>query len=105
MDNQKTDVSKDIIPIVIDFKVNDDGVMTPFASHMVIQIVENIFKLSFFELKPPIQLDASQAPPSSIKADRVASVFVQPDKMPAIIKILQQQLDKYNSSKTPISKP
>jgi len=73
-----------------------ENLMTVFASNMVIQKIENsFFKLSFFEIKPLIQLDESAPAPTKIRADCVASVIVTPDKLPRFIEILQKSLDKY----------
>lgn len=76
-----------------------DGLMSPFASNMLVQLIENEFKLSFFELKPPIMLDESVPLPVKVRADCVASVIVTADRMPKFIAVLQMQLDKYNQSK------
>jgi len=73
-----------------------ENLMTVFSSNIVIQNIENnFFKISFFEIKPPIQLDDSAPAPTKIRADCVASVIITPDKLPQFIDILQKQLDKY----------
>lgn len=87
--------SKQIARIPIEWRV-PENLMSVFASNMVIQRIENsFFKLSFFEIKPPIQLDDSAPTPTKIRADCVASVIVTPDKLPKFIEVLQKHLDKY----------
>lgn len=96
MADEKTDASEAVVNVPIEWHV-PDGLMTPFASNMVVQIVENLFKLSFFEIKPPIQLDKSAPVPTKVRADYVAGVIVTPDKLPKFIEVLQRQLDKYTT--------
>jgi len=74
-------------------------IITRFASNMVIQTLENEFKISFFEIKPEIRVDPSEEIPDEVLADCVASVIVTADKMPSFIEILQQQLDKHSKRK------
>jgi hypothetical protein len=74
-----------------------DTVITRFASNMTIQILENEFKISFFEMKPEIRLDPNAPIESEIRADCVASIIVSPNKMPQFIAALQKQLDLYNA--------
>ena len=81
-----------------------DGAMTPFATNMLVQTIENEFKISFFEIKPFIRLDQSQPMPSTVKADCVASVIVTADRLPKFIEALQIQLGKYKSKKETIAK-
>lgn len=98
MANKKTDTSELGVAVPIEWYV-PEGVMTPFASNMVVQFIEDVFKISFFEPKHPIQLDKSKPPPSKIRADCVASVIITPNKLSQFIAVLQEQLDKYNSKK------
>lgn len=93
---KKADVKIKAVAVPLEWHV-PEGVMTPFASNMVVQFTEGMFKLSFFEIKPPIQFGSSPTPPSSIRADMVASVFILPDKIPTMLKTLGEQLDKYNA--------
>jgi hypothetical protein len=75
-----------------------DGLVTPFATNMVVQFIENAFKLTFFEMKPPMRIDKTQLP-EKIRADYVTSVYVTPDKLLKIIEALQTQYDNYKSRK------
>jgi hypothetical protein len=76
-----------------------DGLISPFASNMLVQTIENEFKLLFFEIKPPLLLDDSTPFPEKARADCVASVIVTADRMPTFIAALQTQLNKYHQSK------
>ena len=99
MAKKKTDTSKKGVTIPIEWHV-PDGLMTPFATNMIVQTIENEFKISFFEIKPFIRLDESQPRPSKVRADCVASVIVTADRLPKFIEALQTQLNKYNSKQT-----
>ena len=89
--------------LTIDWHV-PDGTMTPFATNMLIQTIENEFKISFFEIKPPIRLDASQPFTDTVRADCVASIIVTADRLPKFIDALQIQLGNYKSKKEMIKK-
>lgn len=95
---KKTDTSELGAAVPIEWYV-PEGVMTPFASNIVVQFIEDVFKISFFETKLPIILDKTQPPPSKVRADCVASVIVTPNKLSQFIRVLQEQLDKYKSKK------
>ena len=81
------------VAIPIKWNIPDD-MITRFASNMLVQVIENEFKISFFEIKPFIQLDPSQPAPKEVQADCVASVIVTIDRLPKFIKALQDQYDK-----------
>lgn len=76
----------------IDWQV-PEGLITPFATNMVIQKLENVFKIMFFEAKPPIRLDKSEPMPEKIKADYVGSIIVTPEKLSTFVDIFKKQLD------------
>ena len=97
----KKKANKDIMGIGVPIEwYIPDGIITPFATNMLVQIVEDVFKLSFFEKKVPITFDPSAPPPSKVRADCVASVIVTPDKLEKIIEVLQSQLDNYKLKKS-----
>jgi len=98
MANEKTDTSELGVAVPIEWYA-PEGLMTPFATNMVIQTIENFFKISFFEIKPPIRLDESESHPSKVRADCVASVIITPDRLPNFIEVLQKQYEKYISKK------
>lgn len=76
-----------------------DNLITRFASNMIVQSIENEFKISFFEIKPPIRLGPSDPLPKEVVAECVSSVIVTPERLPKFIQALQNHLDKYNTVK------
>jgi len=94
MSNEKEDTNKTGVSLPIEWYV-PEGLITPFASNMTVQNVENVFKISFFEIKPPMLLGQADPPPSKIRADYISSVIVTPEKLQQFINALQRQLDKY----------
>jgi len=70
-----------------------EGAMTPFATNMLVQPLENDFKISFFEIKPAIRLDKAAPMPTSVRADCVASVIVTQDRLAKFVEVLQSQLE------------
>jgi len=84
--------------IPVEWQIPDD-LISPFASNMLVQTIENEFRLLFFEIKPPLRLDDSAPLPEKARADCVASVIVTADRMPKFIEALQLQLNKYHQSK------
>ncbi len=79
-------------PIPIEWHI-PEGVMTPFATNMLVIAIENEFKISFFELKPAIRLDKSDPMPTSVRADCVASIIVTADRLAKFVEVLQSQLE------------
>jgi hypothetical protein len=98
MAKKKTEKSEQKAGIPIEWHV-PDTIITRFASNMVIQSFENVFKISFFEIKPEIHLTPPQIPQSTIRADCVASVIVTPDKFSQMVEVLQRQIKKPESDK------
>jgi hypothetical protein len=96
MARKKETKSNKAVAVPIEWYV-PDGMITPLASNMVVQVVEDIFKVSFFGIDYPIQIDESMPPPSKIRATCIASVFITPGKMPKFIEALQKNFDKYLS--------
>lgn len=78
-----------------------DNIITRFATNMTVQIIENEFKVSFFEQFHPIRLSADAPPPKEIQAKCVGSVIITADRLPKFIKALQDQLNKYNTRNKP----
>jgi len=79
------DEKKDTI-IPIDWHV-PEGVMTPFATNMLVQTIET-------EFKPAIRLNKSDPLPESVRADCVASVIISANRLPKFVEVLQLQVDK-----------
>lgn len=66
-----------------------DNIITRFATNMVVQLIENDFKISFYEQNPPLQLNPNEPIPKEIPATCVASVIVTADRLPRFIKALE----------------
>ena len=90
--------NKPQVAVPLEWKV-PEGLATPYATNMLVQIMESEFKIMFFEVKPPIILDATQSAPTKVIADCVGSVIVSPERLSKFIELLKKQLDKYNSLK------
>ena len=75
------------------------NIISRFATNMTVQLIENEFKLSFFEIKPEIILDPSAPIPKETLAECAASIIVTADRLPKFIEALQKQLEIYNSIK------
>ena len=94
---KKADETKQLPETKILIKWNvPDTIISRFASNMVVQTIEgSYFKLTFFELKPEIHLVPPPIPPTEMVADCVVSIIIPPEKLPAIIKVLQIQFEQY----------
>lgn len=77
-----------------------DNMITRFASNMVVQLLENEFKISFFEINPDIKLGIENKPPDEVQANCVASVIITANKLPVFIEVLQNQYNVYNELKS-----
>lgn len=104
MGKKKTKPSKkEVAEVVIKWHI-PDTIITRFATNMTVQIIENEFKISFFEIKPEIYLEPIPIPPNEVQADCVASVIVTADRLPRFIEVLIEQFERYNSRKRKIKK-
>jgi hypothetical protein len=72
-----------------------DKIISRYASNVLVHALENEFLISFFEIKPEIRLDSNTPLPKEAHADCVANIILSPNKIPAFIKVLQKQYDKY----------
>ncbi|MGR3174944.1 MAG: DUF3467 domain-containing protein [Candidatus Scalindua sp.] len=94
----KTKASKEDEFVTIPLKFHiPDTIITHFVTNTTVQIMEQEFKISFFEMKPELCLDPTAKLPSKVQADCVASVVMTPERISRLISTLQAQLDKYNS--------
>lgn len=98
MTPKKTEKVKQVMTAPLKWVI-PDYIITRFASNMLVQTIENEFKISFFEIKPPIRFKPSDPAPQEVLAECVASVIVTPDRLPKFIEALQKHLDLYNSTK------
>jgi len=94
MPKKKAVISKKTLRIPVKYNI-PDNIITRYATNMVVQVIENEFKISFFEQFQPIILDKNQPLPKEIQANCVASVIVTAKKMPKFLEVLQDQLDRY----------
>lgn len=76
-----------------------DNIITRFASNMVVQQLENEFRLSFFEIMPDIKLALAGKVPEEVQANCVASIIINAERLPIFIKALQKQYEIYNQIK------
>ena len=81
-----------------------DNINTQFVTNATVQILEEEFKISFFEMKPQLRFDLNVPPPSEVQADCVVSVVMTPNRVGRLIEALQGQLDKYNARQDEIKK-
>jgi hypothetical protein len=101
--NVKTPMEKIQVGVSVPVKWHiPDDIITRFASNMVVQMIENEFKVSFFELQPEITLDPSKKL-EVMPAKCVASVIITADRLQKFIDVLQTQMDLYKSRNTPIA--
>ncbi len=103
-DEKKTKITVQDVTVPVKWNV-PEYIITRFASNMVVQVLEDAFRISFFDIRPDIRLDENQKPPEEIQADCVASVVITANKLPSFIKVLQQQCDVYEkrtSQDTPV---
>ena len=74
-----------------------DTMISNYANNVLVQILENEFKLLFFETKPQLRINESDPFEKTIRADCFASIIVSPAKIPLIIDVLQRQYEKYEA--------
>jgi len=77
-----------------------DNIIARFATNIVVQRMENEFKISFFETKPPIILSDEDREKlkkaGTIRADCIGSIIVTPDRLRKFIQTMDKQLSEYN---------
>lgn len=81
------------IPIIFE---TPDSIVTRWASKMVVQLIEDEFKISFFEMKPQIYFGGPL--PTEAKAVCVASVVISAQKLPVFVEALQGMVAKYDTA-------
>jgi hypothetical protein len=75
-----------------------DDIITRFTNNIIIQKVENVFKISFFEVKPDIHLGSSKdTTTTEVQAYCVASVVMTPNKLADLKRILERQLELFQT--------
>jgi hypothetical protein len=80
-----------------------DSVRTKFADRIVVQHSEHEFRISFYEMHQPILLGTPEERKArllgmeSVKAVCVARIAVAAGRMPAMVRALQENLERYLS--------
>ncbi len=86
------------IPIV--WHVPED-LISRYATNMIVQMTENEFVISFYELPPPIIIDPIKDLENlnSVAAECVARIIVAGNKMPEFVEVLSRQVAAYKEKK------
>ena len=69
-----------------------DAMNSVYSQSVLVQVMENEFKIMFFELKPQPRLNKEDPPEKTVQANCVASVILHPQKVISLINALQRQL-------------
>lgn len=80
--------------VPIKWNVSAD-IISRFATNILVQKLDNEFKISFFEIKPPISFSEKDQLPDNVPADCVASIIVTANRLPGFIEVLRRQMEKY----------
>lgn len=71
-----------------------------YATNILVQIGQNEFFISFFEMSPPVIMNAADLDTiESVQAYCIARIIVTPDRLNEFIAVLQKQLNLYNEKK------
>ena len=89
---KQSDIKKGKVPIKWH---TPDGMLSRYASHALVHVLENEIKISFFELQPSIRLNPDDPLPTEARADCIANIIMSPHKIPAFIEALQKQLTAF----------
>ncbi len=103
MAKKKTVKSKKDIAVPIKWNV-PENMISRYATNMTVQLLENEFKLVFFELSPDIRTDPGAPPQKEVQANCVGSIIVNINTVPKIITVLKTQLDLFIAKNSPKKK-
>jgi hypothetical protein len=99
--SRKKKVTAKVQGVAVPLKWNiPENIITRFASNIVVQRLEDAFKISFFEIYPDIRLGLEHKIPEEVQANCVASIILTPEKLPVFIEVLQKQRAMYEISKS-----
>ncbi len=92
------------VTLKIEWNIPAD-IVTKFATNVVVQMLENEFKISFFEAKPEIVLgDETKLKAikdrGTVRADCIGSFIVTADRMPNFINAMKNVFDVYESKQS-----
>lgn len=78
-----------------------DNLISKYATNIIVQVSENEFVISFFELPPPLILNPAEDLPKldSVTAQCVARIIVANNKMPEFLDVLTRQVAAYKEKK------
>jgi hypothetical protein len=96
---QKITTEKGKKEIPIEWNV-PENIISHYASHVLVDVIENEFTISFYELKPPIRTDPKDPLPQSVRADCIANIIASPQTIQRLIGALQTQLNMFIEAKT-----
>lgn len=99
--NKEKKVTEKVQNVQISVKWNiPENMITRFASNIVVQTIEDVFKVSFFEMMPDIKFGLEQKIPDEVQANCVASLIITPEKLRIFTELLQKQLSIYENLKS-----
>jgi len=81
-----------------------EGMVSRYATNIVVQHSAHEFTVSFFEVNPPVILGsieerkAALQQMGSVRAECIARIIIAPGRMPAFIKALQTNMEKHAST-------
>lgn len=99
------------LDLQIEWKV-PENIIRRYATNMYVQLGENEFFISFFEVIPPAfsgtpeQMAEQAKNLKTVQANCVASIIVVPEKLPSFIRVLEQMMENYlaqQQKETPVS--
>lgn len=76
-----------------------ENTITRFTTNMLVQNMDDEFKISFFEVKPVITFSTEDPLPNEVPADCVASIIVTAKRLSGFVEVLQRQIEIYNEKK------
>lgn len=86
------------LPIQWIFPENQHGI---FANHAIVQFDTHEFHLSFFEVRPPVLLGSDEQKQSIleqmdvIEAKCVARIVISRDRMPGVLKMIADNVERH----------
>lgn len=72
-----------------------DNIISRYASNVTVQLLENVIRISFFEVMPGIEPDIDVSTIKEVNANCVADIFMSPATIPNYITVLQRQYDAF----------
>lgn len=80
-----------------------EGLVSRYATNIVVQHTDQEFIISFFEVLPPVVLGSPEEQKAkteqikSVRGECVARIIISVDRMPEFVEALQNNLEKYRS--------